>query len=107
MEPFMSIPDRITESRKLIGLCVALLAVLLTMVTFIICSAFLGTPWAPFNDMLQWVATIAGVHQTAQATSDVVKWRASGQAGYNLQTQNTPVINSTVTRTNRPIIPGL
>lgn len=71
---------KVLESRKLLGLCIALGVVLLITAVFIICSAFLGTPWGPFGELLQWVSAITGTHQLSQGASDVSKWR-SGAAG--------------------------
>ena len=67
--------EKVSESRKLVGLCIALAVVIVLTGAFIACSAILGTPWQPFGEVLQWIATITGAHQVSQGASDVSKWR--------------------------------
>lgn len=73
--PVSKAAEKVTESRKLVGLCIALGVVILLTVGFIVCSALFQTPWDPFGEVLQWVATITGAHQVSQGASDVSKWR--------------------------------
>jgi len=70
------VAEKVLESRKLLGLCIALGVVLVITAAFIVCSAFLGTPWGPFGELLQWVSAITGTHQLSQGASDVSKWRS-------------------------------
>lgn len=76
--PARTVPvaEKVLESRKLLGLCIALGVVLAITAAFILCSAFLGTPWGPFGELLQWVSAITGTHQLSQGASDVSKWRS-------------------------------
>ncbi len=74
-----AVREKVMESRKLLGLCIAFGVVLLVSATFIICSALFQTPWSPFGEILQWVATITGSHQLSQGASDVSKWRSQNQ----------------------------
>lgn len=75
--PVAKAAEKVSESRKLVGLCIALGVVIVLTGVFIACSALLQTPWEPFGDILQWVATITGAHQVSQGASDVSKWRYS------------------------------
>lgn len=88
---FSPAAEKIVESRKLLGLCIALGVVIVLTATFIACSAILGTPWGPFGELLQWVATITGTHQAAQGASDWQKWRSGGgQSQYTYQPPERP-----------------
>ncbi len=72
-----AVTQRVAESRKLVGLCIALGVVLVLTAVFIVCSWLLATPWGPFGEILQWVAAITGTHQFSQGASDVSKWRSN------------------------------
>lgn len=74
------VPEKVWESRKFWGLLVGLTVAGLALAAFIVCSALLGTPWDPFDEFLQWIATITGAHQLGQGASDVAKWRSGGEA---------------------------
>ena len=72
--------DKVAESRKLLGFVIAVVAVVFMLEIFIICSAMLGTPWGPFQDVLQWITAITGLHQGSQGASDWMKWRSGNPA---------------------------
>lgn len=79
-QSFSPATDKVIESRKLLGLCIALAVVILLTAVFIICSTLFNTPWDPFGELLKWVSAITGTHQLSQGASDVSKWRSSAPA---------------------------
>lgn len=75
--PVAKAADKVTESRKLVGHCIALGVVIVLTGVLIDCSAILGMPWQPLAKSCSGLRPSRVRTKVSQGASDVSKWRYS------------------------------